>query len=81
MVTALGRMPRLRILERDAISVHAVLPSPWLRIPTDIELQIDVEARLVHVRVARPYVVRERSQSRLVAQEVLRRIEQELRVL
>ena len=79
MLAALGRVPRLRILERDAVSVHAVVRSAWLRIPTDLELRVDVAAEVVHLRVASPLALRERSSSRVRALEVLALIDRELR--
>lgn len=77
VLTALGRIPRLRVLERDDRSVHAVVRSAWLRVPTDIELRIDVAA--VHLRVSTPFALRERSGARSLATALLGRVEAELR--
>lgn len=75
VLSALAALPRLRILERDDVSVHAVARSAWLRIPTDIELRIDAAAGLVQLRVATPMSLRARSHPRQRAEELLRRIE------
>ena len=80
VLAVLGRVPRLRILERDAGSVHAVVRSAWLRVPTDLELRVDVVAGLVHLRASTLLAVRERSSIRLRALELLERIDHELRV-
>lgn len=78
-LAALGRVPRLRILERDGTSVHAVIRSAWLRAPSDVELRVDDTAGLVHLRVATPFALRERSQSRAVALLLLGLLDRELR--
>ncbi len=79
VLVALGRVPRLRILERDAGSVHAVLRSAWLRAPSDIELRVDDAAGLLHLRVATPFALRERSRSRATAVMILELLDRELR--
>lgn len=75
----LGSVPRLRILERDDVSVHAIIRSPWLRVPTDIEVRIDADAGLVQLRVATPIALRERSRPRARAYDLLARIEAAVR--
>lgn len=77
VLTALGRVPRLRILERDETSVHAVIRSPWLRVPTDVEVRI--ERTVVHLRVATRFALRDRSRARARATDLLGRMEAELR--
>ena len=79
VLRALGRVPRLRILERDAVSIHAVVRSPWLRVPTDLELRVDAAAGFVHLRASTLLAVRERSSIRARALEVLALIDRELR--
>lgn len=79
VLRVLTSVPRLRILERDDVSVHAVVRSAWLRIPTDVELRIDAAAGLVHLRVATPLALRERSHPRARAQELLARFEATIR--
>ena len=79
VLAVLGRVPRLRILERDAVSVHAVARSAWLRIPTDLYLRIDAGAGLIHLRASTLLALRERSSIRVQALEVLARIDRELR--
>jgi len=79
VLRALGRLPRLRILERDATAVHAVMRSAWLRVPTDVELRVDAAAALVHLRAATPVALRDRSSVRTRALALLELIDQELR--
>ena len=79
ILAALTCVPRLKVLERDAVSVHAVVRSRWLRARDDIEVRVDVVAGLVHLRVATPFAVRERSRSRARAKELLALVERELR--
>ena len=79
VLAALGRVPRLRILERDAVSVHAVVRSAWLRLPTDLELRVDATEGLVHLRASTLIALRERSSSRSRALELLALIDRELR--
>lgn len=79
VLAVLARIPRLRILERDAASVHATVRSRWLRVPTDLELRVDPVAGLIHLRAATPFVFRERSHCRVLAIEVLALIDRELR--
>lgn len=75
----LRRLPRHRILERDAVSVHAVERSDWLGFPTDIEVRIDDAAGLLHLRVTTARGVRGRTDSRTRAIQLLAAIEHELR--
>ena len=79
VLAALGRIPRVRILERDAVSVHAVVRSAWLRVPTDLELRVDAAAGLVHLRASTRIAVRERASSRVRALGLLALIDRELR--
>ena len=76
---ALGRVPRLKVLERDATSVRAVVRSPWLRLTTEVELRIDAGVGLVHLSVSTPFALRERSRSRSRAHELLALIDREVR--
>ena len=75
ILRVLAATPRSRVLERDDVSVHAVVRSAWLRIPADIELRIDAAAGLIHLRIATPLAVRARSHPRERAHELLARIE------
>lgn len=79
VLAVLGRVSRLRILERDAVSVHAVVRSAWLRVPTDLELRIDAAAGLVHVRASTLLALREQSSPRVRALELMSLIDRELR--
>ena len=79
VLAALGRVPRLRILERDDASVHAVVRSVWIRVPMDVDVRVDATAGLVHLRASTPLALRERSQSRARALELLALIDRELR--
>jgi uncharacterized protein (DUF1499 family) len=79
VLRVLARLPRMRVLERDDVSVHAVTRSAWLRVPTDLELRIDDTAGLVHLRVGTLLALRERARSRTRALELLHLIERELR--
>jgi len=79
VLQVLDATPRLRVLERDDVSVHAVARSTWLRIPSDIELRIDGSAGIVHLRVATPLALRGRSHPRARALDLLARIEVALR--
>jgi uncharacterized protein (DUF1499 family) len=67
------------MLERDLVSVHAVARSVVLRIPLDVEVRIDQSARVIHLRVATPISMRERTSSRTRALDLLDRIDRELR--
>jgi uncharacterized protein (DUF1499 family) len=79
VLAAFGRVPRLRILERDDVSVHAVVRSTWIRVPTDVDVRIDAAAGFIHLRASTPVALRERSGSRVRALELLVLIERELR--
>lgn len=79
VLRAFARVQRLRVLERDAASVHAVARSAWLRMPYDIHVSIDSGAGFIHLRVATPVALRLRSQSRTRAMHLLALIERELR--
>jgi len=79
VLDALDRVPRLRILERDDASVHAVVRSVWMRVPTDVEVRVDAAAGLVHLRASTPVALRERSRPRARAVELLGLIDRELR--
>jgi uncharacterized protein (DUF1499 family) len=79
VLAAFGRVPRLRVLERDDMSVHAVVRSVWIRVPTDVDVRIDATAGLIHMRASTALVLRERSQSRVRALELLAMIDHELR--
>jgi uncharacterized protein (DUF1499 family) len=79
VLVALARVPRLRVLERDAAAVHAIVRSRWIRAPDDIEVRVDAVAGLVHLRVATPFALRERSRGRARAGELLALIEREMR--
>jgi len=79
VLRALERVPRLRVLERDAVAVHAVARSAWLRVPLDIEVRVDGERARIDLRVATRLALRERARSRTRAEELLALIEAELR--
>jgi uncharacterized protein (DUF1499 family) len=79
VLAALAGVPRLRILERDAVGVHAVARSAVLRVPLDLEVRVDATAGAIHLRAATPVALRERSSARTRATELLLRIERELR--
>lgn len=79
VLAAFGRIPRLRILERDDVSVHAVVRSTWIRVPTDVDVRIDAAAGFIHLRASTPVALRERSGSRVRALELLVLIDRELR--
>lgn len=79
ILRVLAATPRARVLERDDVSVHAVVRSAWLRVPTDVELRIDAAAGLVHLRLATPLAVRARSHPRERAHDLLARIEAAVR--
>ena len=79
VLSALGRVPRLKVLERDAVAVHAVVRSRWLRVRDDIEVRVDVAAGLVHLRVSTPFAVRQRWRARARAEDLLALMERELR--
>jgi uncharacterized protein (DUF1499 family) len=81
VLAALGRLPRVRVLERDLRSVHAVGRSAILRVPLDLEVRIhgEVGSGHVHLRVSTPLALRRRARSRTRAAEILELIERELR--
>lgn len=79
LLSVLGRTPRMRILERDDVGVHAVARTAVLRIPVDVEAVIDDVRGRLHLRVSTPLALRERSSSRAYAIELLQRVEDELR--
>ena len=79
ILRVLAATPRTRVLERDDVSVHAVVRSAWLRVPTDVELRIDAAVGVVHLRLATPLAVRARSHPRVRAHELLARIEAAVR--
>jgi len=79
VLAAFGRVPRLRVLERDDASVHAVVRSAWIRVPTDVDVRIDAAAGLIHLRASTPLAWRERSQVRVRALDLLASIDRELR--
>jgi uncharacterized protein (DUF1499 family) len=83
VLVVLARTPRLRVLERDSMSVHAVARSRLLRIPLDLEVIIEgaVEGTdgLLHLRASTPFALRERTQGRTRARELLALIDRELR--
>ncbi len=81
VLSALGRVPRLRVLERDAAAVHAVVRSAWLRVPMDLELRVDAVASCVHLRAAAPVAVGDRSGVRMRALSLLDLIDREIRAL
>jgi len=74
----LERTAGVRVLERDPTSVHAVQISP-LRLRTEIDVRVDVEAGVVHLRVSAPRLFRGRTTSRAQAGEILAAVEQEIR--
>lgn len=79
VLTALEAIPRLKVLERDDVAVHAVVRTPWLRLPVDIEVRVDANRGLVHLRVATRLALRERSRSAVRAATYLAMIDRALR--
>jgi uncharacterized protein (DUF1499 family) len=79
VLVVLARTPRLRVLERDGISVHALARSPVLRVPFDLDIVVDEARGRIDLRASTPFALRERSRSRSRALELLSRIEAELR--
>jgi len=75
----LARTPRVRILERDDLAIHAVARTSVLRITRDIDMVVDEAAALLHLRVATAISIRERSGSRPYAIGLLQQVERELR--
>lgn len=80
VLAAISRIPRSRLLERDAFAVHAVIRSRWLRVPLDLDVRVDADAGVVHLRAATPFALRKRSNIKVRAGELLRLIERELRL-
>jgi len=82
-LTVLARTPRARVLERDDVSVHAVVRSAVLRVPLDLEIIVagggEGATGNVHLRAATPLALRARSRSRVRARELLAHIDRELR--
>jgi uncharacterized protein (DUF1499 family) len=68
---AVGAIARVRVLERDEITVHAVVRSRFLRLATDIDVRLDAVRGLVHVRVSAPPALRRRSRAREIATGLL----------
>ncbi len=81
MVHVLERSAGMRILERDPRSVDAVLISRLLRLRTNVDVRVDVQAGLVHVRVSAPRLFRGRTRSRSQALELLASLDREIRRL
>jgi uncharacterized protein (DUF1499 family) len=79
VLRVLARQSRVRILERDDVSVHAVVRSAVLRVPLDLDVVIDEAGGRIHLRASTPFALRERSLSRTRAEALLRAIERELR--
>jgi len=79
VLAVLARLPRVHVLERDAVAVHAVMRTALLRIPTDLELVVDEGRGRLDLRASTPFAVRERASSRAVALDLLQRFEVELR--
>jgi uncharacterized protein (DUF1499 family) len=83
VLTVLARVPRARVLERDDASVHAVIRSAVLRVPLDLEIVVapgsEGSSSDLHLRAATPLALRERSTSRVRAQQLLDLIDRELR--
>lgn len=79
VLIVLTRLPRLRVLERDDVSVHALGRSPVLRVPLDLEIVVDEDRGRIDLRASTPFALRERARSRTRALELLSSIETELR--
>jgi len=79
VLAVLARTPRLRVLERDDVSVHALARSPVLRVPLDLDIVVDEARGRIDLRASTPFAVRDRARSRTRALELLARIEDELR--
>jgi uncharacterized protein (DUF1499 family) len=79
VLAVLARTPRLRVLERDDVSVHALVRSPVLRVALDIEIVVDEGRGRIDLRASTPFALRDRARSRTRALELLTRIEDELR--
>ncbi len=81
LLSVLGRTPRLRILERDDVAVHAIARTAILRVPVDLEAIVDEARGRLDLRVSTRLALRERSSSRVYALELMQRIEAELRAV
>jgi uncharacterized protein (DUF1499 family) len=81
LLNVLGRTPRLRILERDDVAVHAIARTAILRVPVDLEAIVDEARGRLDLRVSTRLALRERSSSRVYALELMQRIEAELRAV
>jgi len=79
VLAVLGRTSRLRILERDDVTVHAVVRTPILRIAMDLDVVVDAARGRIDLRAATPFALSERSSSRTWALELLGRVEAEIR--
>lgn len=83
VLSVLARTPGARILERDAASVHAVVRSRWLRLPTDIELRVEPASGaaqgVLHLRVATPVTLGERATARARAAALLAALDEGIR--
>lgn len=49
---ALAAEPSLRIVESSPTYLHAEATTRWLRFVDDVEIQLDVDAQLLHMRSA-----------------------------
>jgi uncharacterized protein (DUF1499 family) len=81
VLQVLARERGLRVLERDDGYVHAVVVSPLLRVRHDVELVIDQEVGLVHLRAASRLRLPDLGQNRRRATRVLAGIDHEIRRL
>jgi uncharacterized protein (DUF1499 family) len=79
VLAVLARTPRLRVLERDDVAVHAVVRSRVLRLPLDLEIVVDESRGRIDLRASTPVALRARSSSRSRALELLELIEIEIR--
>jgi len=79
VLRVLARQPRLRVLERDEVSVHAVARSAVLRVPLDLDVVIDSAGGRLHLRASTPLALRERATVRTRATELLSLFDAELR--
>jgi uncharacterized protein (DUF1499 family) len=79
VLAVLTRTPRLRVLERDGVSVHAIVRSPVLRVPLDLDVVVDEARGRIDLRASTPFALRDRARSRTRAMMLLDRIEVELR--
>jgi uncharacterized protein (DUF1499 family) len=79
VLIAIRRRSGLRVLERDDEYVHAVARSAILRLPSDVELLVDMSAGLLHVRASSRYGRSDLGANRRRAEELLAAVEDELR--